>query len=369
MTGEFLDDEEARTRAKGGDGAEQSIRPLPAPTPEARGESETTRVRVGQPSEILPIVPLMLGFQPADGDLVMMGMSGRGRLVVTARFAAAEPRMFSDEALQPILHNVRAAGANAAILIGYGPGEIVTPTMDRMRTGVSQHLELRDALRVEGDRFWSYHCVDPQCCPPEGRQFAAETEATTALRTAGLYAAASRESVADQIAGPTGEKAAVAREALEEARRLPLSLRTGRQVVERALATIHEGRRLGDAEVAKLAVALGQIPVRDHAWSRMTRDRAEQHLEFWADIVRRLPNEAVAAPASLLAWTSWQTGRGALANLALDRVQQADPDYSLAELLRAALTAGLSPELAEPPMTPAEVERAYGPEPDPEIGS
>ena len=68
----------------------------------------------------------------------------------------------------------------------------------------------------------------------------------------------------------------------------------------------------------------------------------------------------VAAPASLLAFTAWQGGNGALANVALDRALADDPGYSMAQLLRDVIDAGTPPSMARLPMTPEEVAASYG---------
>ena len=67
----------------------------------------------------------------------------------------------------------------------------------------------------------------------------------------------------------------------------------------------------------------------------------------------------MAAPASLLAFVAWQSGDGALANVALDRALADDPQYSMAQLLRQVITAGTPPSLARLPMTPEEVAASY----------
>ena len=77
---------------------------------------------------------------------------------------------------------------------------------------------------------------------------------------------------------------------------------------------------------------------------------------------RRDPARAagyVAAPAALLAFVAWQSGDGALANVALDRALADDPRYSMALLLRQVITAGAPPSLARLPMTPEEVAASY----------
>ena len=55
----------------------------------------------------------------------------------------------------------------------------------------------------------------------------------------------------------------------------------------------------------------------------------------------------------------WQSGDGALANVALDRALADDPGYSMALLLRQVISAGTPPSMARLPMTPEEVAASY----------
>ena len=83
------------------------------------------------------------------------------------------------------------------------------------------------------------------------------------------------------------------------------------------------------------------------------------HLRLWTDVVRRATPAYLPAPASLLAFTAWQSGEGALANIAIDRALAADPGYSLAQLLRDIMDAGVPPSAARVPMTPEQVAASY----------
>jgi hypothetical protein len=85
----------------------------------------------------------------------------------------------------------------------------------------------------------------------------------------------------------------------------------------------------------------------------------DAHRRLWIDVVRRAQPGYVAAPAALLAFVAWQSGDGALANVALDRALADDPRYSMALLLRQVITAGAPPSLARLPMTPEEVAASY----------
>ncbi len=83
------------------------------------------------------------------------------------------------------------------------------------------------------------------------------------------------------------------------------------------------------------------------------------HLRLWSDLSRLARPGYVAAPASLLAFVAWQSGNGALANVALDRALADDSRYSMALLLRQAIDSGAPPSLARLPMTPEEVAASY----------
>jgi hypothetical protein len=99
--------------------------------------------------------------------------------------------------------------------------------------------------------------------------------------------------------------------------------------------------------------------VRDDAWARMDPRHRAEHRRLWTDVVRHACEPFVPAPASLLAFTAWQSGDGALANVAIERALAADPEYSMAHLIGQALDAGLPPSAARLPMTPEEVEASY----------
>jgi hypothetical protein len=45
-------------------------------------------VRVSDRGNVISIVPLILGYQPKDGDLVLLGLDERGRVIMGMRLAA-----------------------------------------------------------------------------------------------------------------------------------------------------------------------------------------------------------------------------------------------------------------------------------------
>jgi uncharacterized protein DUF4192 len=363
-------------------------------TPVAPGPGEFSgppRVRVSSPGDILAVVPHLLGFHPAR-SLVVVGagsLAGPGR-----RPEGSAPRVelaFRYDLPDPADAAAAAeiAGHAAAVLeqralptvigIGYGPGALVTPVADALGAAVrGRGLRLHELMRVENGRYWSYVCANPGCCPPEGVRFDIQASpAAAAMTVAGLVAYPDRAALASTLAPVTGPAARAMERATVRARARAAKLvnlaarggldpptrllaEAGRRAVRDAIASYRAGRPVTAADpVAWLSVVLAQLPVRDDAWARMDPAHRDAHLRLWSDVVRRARRAYLPAPAALLAFTAWQCGEGALANIALDRALAADPGYSLAHLLRAILDAGVPPSAARPPMTPEQVADSY----------
>ena len=137
--------------------------------------------------------------------------------------------------------------------------------------------------------------------------------------------------------------------------------------MQAAISTYREGGSIEHyGQFAWLALTLTSLPVRDDAWARMDPAHARAHQRLWTHLVRHAQSGYIAAPAALLAFTAWQNGNGALANLALDRALADTPGYSMAQLLRDTIDAGAPPSLAVLPMTPQEVAASYSTSPGPE---
>jgi hypothetical protein len=305
---------------------------------------------------MIAVVPHLLGFHP-DNSLVIIGLAGPSqRIRLAFRFDLPCPpdRSRATVIARQTATLLRRHQLTAAIVIGYGPGTMVTPVADLIRQILpGAGVRLHDVLRVDEGRYWSYACTDPACCPIDGVPVGTSSDpAAAALAAAGLPAAASRAALAAAIAAADGPDADAMRQATAQAAQAvagdlaasgPDAVRDrGLEIVQSAISTYRDGGKVTDrVRLARITLALTAIEVRDDAWARMDPGHRAAHARLWTDLTRAACAGYIAAPASLLAFTAWQAGAGALASLALDRALADDPGYSLALLLRSALDAGL----------------------------
>jgi Domain of unknown function (DUF4192) len=352
---------------------------LTTPASRPPGMAGTVHLRAATPDAVLAVVPHMLGFYPSR-SLVVLGLGEQGRVMVTFRYdlpESADYELDTDiaEHAGSVLGRERIS---AALLVGYGPEELVLPVLalTAARLG-NRGIQLQEALRAEGGRYWSLLCDDVTCCPPEGRSYDPGSHpAAAAMSAAGLSAQPDRAALARTIQRPAGWADHVSRATLAARLRLARvvelgeaagdrdpklrATRIGRRQVQQAIRHYRAGGSIDSVEhLAWLAVVLADIRVRDDAWARMDPGHREDHCRLWTDVLRAAALDFVPAPASLLAFTAWQAGNGAVAVIAVERALAADPDYSMAHLLDGAIQAALPPAAARMPMTPAAVAASY----------
>src|SRR5437899_160464 len=131
-----------------------------APHPTSRPGSV---VRLSSPADVLAAVPHLLGFHPAR-SLVVIGAGGpRKRIDLGFRYDLPDPpqaqasRQIAAHAVAVLTHR----RVTTVIAVGYGPGRLVTPMMDVFAEAVRRGgLTIRELLRAEDGRYWSYLCRD-----------------------------------------------------------------------------------------------------------------------------------------------------------------------------------------------------------------
>lgn len=299
-------------------------------------------VNLTGPDSIIEAVPYLLGFRPTD-SLVLIGLQGTS-LTVTARVdldTLDNPTSLAD------LMTTLATGAESThvIAITYGkrtePGTIAA-------TASAAGLTLLEHLRVDSDRYWSLSCPIEGCCPAEGRPLPAGHAVAAEFVVLGASTVASRDELAaslDPKAGAERLEHLIAERHEHELAQVIAGFNNSRLTSDkRAIfaAARRADRTWTDSETARFGVALTGYGVRDAVWMAIDAGRLDAQ-DLMLHLARTLPPPYRAAPLFLFAWKSWRNGNGALAAIAVERAQLADPNYSAADLLQAALTRGVNP--------------------------
>jgi hypothetical protein len=209
-----------------------------------------------------------------------------------------------------------------------------------------------DVLLVSRQRMWSYTCLDPVCCPPEGRPLPAGSEVAAAATFAGLVALPDRDSLGELLRPEPGRERLVPLLDAAEATMVTQLLRGQDARATRSVKrAIFAAARAADADLTlqlpgedlvRFAAALRRIAIRDSVWPAVD-DRRLDGRSLWQQLARRLPPPHDAAPLFLVAWRTWREGDGALAGIAAERALDSDPGYSAADLLLAALSQAIDP--------------------------
>ncbi|MCW2778160.1 MAG: uncharacterized protein JWN17_1885 [Frankiales bacterium] len=311
-----------------------------------------SRPRLSGPGELLAALPLLLGFPPRE-SLVLVCLEGeRGRVGLTLRYDLPEPSLES-AAVQDLAERLEAAGLRRAYAVLVTDEQAVGLPRQGLMTSLRDALpvDLVDVLLLRSDRWWSYLCDVPACCPPSGSAVPVATPTLTLVRAEaaldGRAVLPSREALVRSLAPPAlpGPHLTVLRQV--QARLADEVLQQSRRRVRRRLLLLWE-RALDAASLppagpaAELVLGLHDVLVRDEVltWSV---GRSERLLTVLLHLARSTPAPFDGPVCTCLAWTAYARGDGAIAQTALDRALATDPGYSLALLLREAVDRQVPP--------------------------
>jgi len=336
----------------------------------------TTPPRLREPADLITAVPVLLGFRPRD-SLVLVAMhrqpSGRHRLGLGLRVDLPAPRHVAAAAAEAADGMMVGDATEAAVIVfGSGPdGRPPGRPKARSRDGASRARRRRmagplrrdvadaavAALRARGivahSVMWAQRCAAGApwacydgCCSgtlsdPGGTAAAAYAVASGSV----VY---SDRAELEALVEPAAAPAALRRRAsllttVVPAATLP-DIEVARQRLDGAVAAAARGElRIDDGTVVTLAAALDLPEVRDRA-IRLSAAPDAAAEQLWGALARETPDPQAVVPAALLALSALATGRGALANVALDRAERAWPGHPLTGLLRGAIARMVRPE-------------------------
>lgn len=341
-------------------------------------DPEPSTVRLSDSGEIAAAIPYLLGFRPEE-SVVLISLTGAGgRVGLTVRAdipPPADARALAGALARSICTDgpsgvVLAVVSEATDELSRGParpvGDQRRDNVDLPHRGLIHELTMavaaagipvRDALLVRAGRWWSYDCPHRCCRPGAGTPLPGSvTELEVASVSSGTVVARDRDELEARIAPPGGLAWAATNDAVlrTAGERVTRAEECGWEVVaDETMATIVEAvaacrpgagaTRPADDVLARVLWGLRNTRVRDQALGLSLGPEPLAVEALWSECTRRAPSPLDAAPATLLAVSVWLRGDGAMANVALDRALDSDPDYALAQLLRAALASCLGP--------------------------
>lgn len=299
-----------------------------------------TVVRVGEPDELLSLVPYLLGFHPKQ-SLVVLALSGE-RVVLTARLDLDADRLLDGPRVAAI---AAGSGADRLVLVAYAAnGGEAADLVDLFVGLVSDTLDVDEAWRVHERRFW---CLVPGCGCARAREFdPGATSAAAQAVLAGLRVVESRETLLGVVAEPRGAALAEVEAAYESVG--PTVAGSSDEERRDRLALLVEGflaspRRLGVEECAELSMLVRFAEVRDVATTRVRRADAELHLDLWGQVARSAAEPFAVAAVCLAGLAAWVSGDGALLNVCIERAEQCDPGFPLLQILCDISDGGIPP--------------------------
>jgi hypothetical protein len=319
--------------------------------------------RLTRPAEMVASLPLQLGYTPEESLVVLCCHEPRGRVGLTIRVDLPEP-VCEPDLVEEIEARVGATGATRVLLVVYTdeePGEGLprTALAHGLRDAFAD-LVVTDLLLVRRDRFWSYLCSNPACCPERGtpvdaaRDSAAISLIASEQVLSGRAVLPSRAALSSSLQGPQLFAARVAEQRCEQAAELleasVLSngfTATAEGSLARwraALGPASQGQMPSDHEAAWLVMSLFDVDVRD-ALAAESERRAPSLPALLGDLCRRTPDAFAAPVCGLLAWVGYCRGGGTEVTIAIERALRCDPDYNLARLLLSALQGQIAPEV------------------------
>ena len=338
-------------------------------------------VNVTNPHEVLAAVPHLLGFHP-ENSLVLItlhGLQSKARVGLTVRADIPEPARRYPLARQLLGGPVTSHKAEAVMLVIVGTrlsrrprsdgGTVHDPPLaagSTMDCSAPPHWEVVDAFRDvldaagipvvhaswtkeirAGAQWWCYdedHChgtIDDPAVSP----------LAAAMAAAGSITFGSRSELEQLVAPESAESIARRSARLDvicaDHEQKPAGMASTKRNIDVVFAAIRrtaEGAALTEDDLIRVLIAVSDHRVRDLALSTALGEHAEAAEHLWTTLVRKAPPPELAEVAALLAFSAYLRGEGALACVALERIEATRPDHRLGTLLRQALNAGIPPE-------------------------
>ncbi len=306
--------------------------------------------KVKDPGDVIAVIPYLVGFTPTE-SLVVIALEGpRRRFGPCVRLDLAETEDDVEQLLDYLVEVIRRHGFRTLLVAAFSSRpKLADPVMRTLLARLERRgVTVTEALRADGERWWSYQCLDPACCSAAGTPYdSASTRVAAEAVLAGMSKAEDRDALRQQFA-PAPEK--LRSELGSELLRVETETAAGRlprwdeaALVQAVRSALHNPR-LSVSTQAQLVLSVQDVSMRDVAWMMVRRANAKEHFQLWRQLMVLAPAELMAPVGGLAAFAAWVAGSGVLASHAADRVEEVSPGYPMARLLRQALEQCVNPK-------------------------
>lgn len=298
--------------------------------------------------DLLAALPTFLGFTPSESLVAVATHGPRRRFGFRLRVDLPAVEQ-ADQLADVVAGHLERQAPDGVVLIAVSDDPDLAGTMIRATMGaLPPQIELVVCAWADGSRYW-----EPLAdCPVEGLAYEAaphHTAIVTAI-AAGQEILPDRAALVAQLAACSGE----VHDRMQAVTDTVVADRIGRTVrgvVPAALAELDpmladalaSPDRMSDEAVAAFAFWVSSIEVRDEVWSRIDHDSAREWLRVLTDVAGRVVAPFEQSVLSLTAFAAWLSGDGARALIAAERAAEADPGYSMADLMLELVSSGLPP--------------------------
>jgi len=305
------------------------------------------RVKVESPGALAASIAALVGFVPTD-SFVVVCLSG-GVVQVTMRMDLDDPIEYVGRQIEK---TADIADVDSVVVVVYtSPKQWGLPLLEGVQvlcdflTGCG--LLVRDALHVNGERYWSYLCASDSCCPSAGTPVSVETPVLVAEGvTAGVPIPASSRDDLKARYEPRPELAP-SPEAFKQARLLlPMDVRAKAELAWQTLQDLSGempcAETVLEVKQALLVIAMSNIQVRDFVLGSMAS------VDVCRPLVHTLVYSALTAPEE---WRETLAGAASMAlafsgesSIAVQCLVELAGNQTLAKLVKHAVGIPIPPE-------------------------
>ncbi len=296
-------------------------------------------MQISSPRELLATIPHMLGFHPTHSVVVVA--FDADHVVATVR---ADIDVVRVAMINPLISSLTNA-EEAFLAIVYFADDVNETTDWQDELAQSLDIPVLDTLLVTQTHWRSLLCDDSDCCPSDGHPLDESSSMMDAFMVFnGSAPFRSREELVASLI-PADEDASYQNFDGEQSD-VP-SIVDVQSEHEWIISTLSADTEISRPDCDRLCESLTDFRVRDALLRSVYDDprlRSVLKLALHSNM-RSVPTHWVAPAATVLAGCAWLDGNGVLANVAISRALDVDPEYSLAQLLDRALTHGVPPHV------------------------